>query len=562
MDTELPLVSLTGSAPPENVRKDILFILVPAVSVPLLVACLFFLVCSCRHKKQSSSGSSAGAGRSSSSHQDVELALLGQHKSQVGEASSVPWSGGASGLIPGLPVWPQVKLQEISASALRFLEELGEDRFGKVYKGHLYGGLAACEPAQLVTIKTVRERGEAALSEEFRQEATLRSQLQHQNLVCLLGVVTKEQPLSMVFASSSLGDLHEYLVMRSPNSDIGSSDDGKTFRSALEQADFLHIVTQVAAGMEYLSSKQLVHKDLAARNVLVFDKLSIKILNLGFCRNVYAADYYSLAGAAPGLPVRWMAPEAIVYGTFSSESDAWAYGVLLWETFSYGLQPYCGCSNQEVVEMVCSFQLLGCPDDCPPWLYSLMLECWSQPPAARPPFKDIHARLRGLEASSDGTSSAHMSGGSTNTQLSHAPASPASHNAFHCTSPKKSSPFHQPHFLPLMGQLKAPPPVYLPGYQPYPYLPSFYPLQIPVPVPHPNQLLAKAAAHPAAPSHTSVPERPAPLSQDADSKEELADGTSQKELERSGDLERGPGAEPPQTEEPLQLATDTQAGGQ
>lgn len=456
-------------------------------------------------------------------------------------------------------LWLQVKLQEINASSLRFIEELGEDRFGKVYKGHLYGFVAG-EPLQPVTIKTVRERGEATLCEEFRQEATLRFQLQHQNLVCLLGVVTKEQPLSMVFASSSLGDLHEYLVMRSPNSDIGSSDDDKTFKSSLEQADFLHIITQVAAGMEYLSSKQVVHKDLAARNILVFDKLSIKILNLGVPRNVYSADYYSLAGAS-SLPIRWMSPEAIAYGKFSSDSDVWAYGVLLWETFSYGLQPYCGYSNQEVIEMVCSFQLLSCPDDCPGWLYSLMLECWSRLPAGRPPFKDVHARLRGLESSSEGTGSAHMSASSNNTQMSHVPASPASQNTFHYVSPKKGSPFHQPQFLPLMGQmhqLKVPPPIYLPGYQSvasYPYLPNFYPVQIPVPMHHPNQLLPKAASHPSA-----AP--PSALVQDVESGEELGDGTSHKELERSRDVSVAESellseAESPQTEELLDRVAKT-----
>ncbi|XP_011602725.2 tyrosine-protein kinase transmembrane receptor ROR2 isoform X1 [Takifugu rubripes] len=552
------LCDLQPCTPPENMRKDILFILVPAVSIPLVVACLFFLVCSCRHKKQPSSDSPAHCQLSSSPHQDVELSLLSQHKAQV-------------------------KLQEINMSSLRFIEELGEDRFGKVYKGHLYG-FTASEPMQLVTIKTVRDRGDLTLCEEFRQEALLHFQLQHQNIVCLLGVVTKEQPMSMVFSSSSLGDLHEFLVMRSPNSDIGSSDDDKTFKSTLEQADFLHILTQVAAGMEYLSSKQVVHKDLAARNILVFDKLSIKILNLGFSRNVYSADYYSLMGAS-SFPIRWMSPEAIMYRKFSTDSDIWSYGVLLWETFSYGLQPYCGYSNQEVIEMVCSYQLLHCPDDCPGWIYTLMLECWSQLPAGRPHFKDIHMRLRCLETLSDSTNSAQMSGSSNNTQLSHVSTSPASHNgisainAFHYMSPKKGSPFHQPQFMPMVGQihqLKVPPPIYIPGYQSmpsYPYLPNFYPMQIPLPIHHPNQLVPKAGSHhngsgstspgcvTVAPSNTSVTEMPALLNEDKTS-EELMDGMSRNRLDQSRDFsvaetELLSEAESPQTEEPLNHVTDT-----
>lgn len=477
-----------------------------------------------------------------------------------------------------------MKLQEINASSLRFVEELGEDRFGKVYKGHLYG-FSACEPMQLVTIKTLRDRAEPTLGEEFRQEAALHLQIQHQNLVSLLGVVTKEQPFSMVFASSSLGDLHEYLVMRSPNSDIGSSDDDRTFKSTLEQADFLHIIAQVAAGMDYLSSKQVVHKDLAARNILVFDKLSIKILNLGFSRNVYSADYYSLMGSG-SFPVRWMSPEAIMYRNFSTDSDVWSYGVLLWETFSYGLQPYCGYSNQEVIEMVCSYQLLHCPDDCPGWLYTLMLECWSQLPAGRPHFKDLHARLRCLEAVSDSTNSAQMSGSSNNTQVSHVNASPASHNgmsaagAFHYMSPKKSSPFHQPQFLPMMGQMhqmKVPPPLYIPGYQSmasYSYLPNFYPVQIPLPLHPPSQGVPKAGSQhtgsgststgcvTSAPSSTSVADRPALINQASKTDEDLMDGMSQKDLEQSRDFsapepELLHEVDPAQTEELLQPGADT-----
>ncbi len=126
------------------------------------------------------------------------------------------------------------------------MEELGEDRFGKVYKGHLYG-TAPGEQTQVVAIKTIKDKDEGPLREEFRHEAMLRSRLQHPNIVCLLGVITKEQPMSMIFSYSGHGDLHEFLVMRSPHSDVGSSDDDKTVKSTLEQADFLHIVTQISS---------------------------------------------------------------------------------------------------------------------------------------------------------------------------------------------------------------------------------------------------------------------------------------------------------------------------
>lgn len=117
--------------------------------------------------------------------------------------------------------------------------------------------------------------------------------------------------------------------------------------------------------MEYLASHSYVHKDLAARNVLVGEQLHVKISDLGLSREIYSSDYYCLQPKTL-LPIRWMPPEAITYGKFSSDSDIWSFGVVLWEMFSYGLQPYYGFSNQEVMEMVRKRQLLPCPEDCPP----------------------------------------------------------------------------------------------------------------------------------------------------------------------------------------------------
>lgn len=488
-------------------------------------------------------------------------------------------------------LWLQAKLREISMSAVRFVEELGEDRFGKVYKGHLYASPG--EQSQVVAIKTLKDKVDATLCEEFRHEAMLRFHIQHQNIVCLLGVVTKEQPVSMIFTYSSLGDLHEYLVMRSPNSDVGSTDDDKTVKSTVEQADFLHVITQIAAGMEYLSSQQIVHKDLAARNILVFDKLSIKILDLGLFRDVYSADYYNLMGTSL-FPIRWMSPEAIMYGKFSTDSDIWSYGVLLWETFSYGLQPYCGYSNQDVIEMVRSHQLLSCPDECPAWIYTLMLECWSEFPARRPRFKDIHTRLRSWENLSNHTSSAQTSGTSNTTQTSSLSTSPVSNvsistaNASRYTSPKKSSPFHQPQFMPMKSQMHrpmVPPQLYISvnGYHPmsaYPYMQNFYPMQIPMAMPHqqihhPPQIHTKAGSHHSgsgststgyvttAPSNTSVTEKAALLNEDSNTNDEaLADRAFQEELNQNHDLlvsetQLLGDSDPPETDELAVHLSDT-----
>uniref|UniRef100_A0A8C3QNK6 Receptor tyrosine kinase like orphan receptor 1 n=1 Tax=Cyanoderma ruficeps TaxID=181631 RepID=A0A8C3QNK6_9PASS len=318
----------------------------------------------------------------------------------------------------------QSKAKELPLSAVRFMEELGECAFGKIYKGHLY--LPGMDHAQLVAIKTLKDFNNPQQWAEFQQEASLMAELHHPNIVCLLGVVTQEQPVCLLFEYTNQGDLHEFLVMRSPHSDVGcSSDEDGTVKSSLDHGDFLHIAVQIAAGMEYLAGHFFVHKDLAARNILIGEQLHVKISDLGLSREIYSADYYRVQNKSL-LPIRWMPPEAIMYGKFSSDSDIWSFGVVLWEIFSFGLQPYYGFSNQEVIEMIRKRQLLPCSEDCPPRMYSLMTECWHDLPSRRPRFKEIHARLRSWEGLSSHTSSTTPSGGNATTQTTSLSASPVS----------------------------------------------------------------------------------------------------------------------------------------
>ncbi|KAK6618580.1 hypothetical protein RUM43_012971 [Polyplax serrata] len=277
-----------------------------------------------------------------------------------------------------------VRAREYQLSNVKFLEELGEGAFGKVYKGEVH--VSKTEPVLQVAIKTLKENATLKTQQDFRREVELMSELRHPNIVCLLGVVKRQQPYAMLFEYMTQGDLHEYLMLHSPRS---ADDNGGHI---LDQHEFLQIALQVAAGMDYLSSHHYVHRDLAARNCLVGDNLTVKISDFGLSRDVYSSDYYRVQSKSL-LPVRWMPPESILYGKFTTESDVWSYGVVLWEIYSYGLQPYYGYNNQEVIEMIRSRQLLPCPEDCPSRIYSLMVECWHEVPSRRPHFPELHARL-------------------------------------------------------------------------------------------------------------------------------------------------------------------------
>lgn len=285
-------------------------------------------------------------------------------------------------------------------TSIRFLQELGEGAFGKVYKGELNGFVGGC--TTLVAIKTLKPGANQKTRTDFVRESELMTDLRHPNIVCLIGVSMSEEPHCMVFEHMAHGDLHEFLIYHSPKSDSSNDSDASVEGRVLTQSEMAYIAIQIAAGMEYLASHHYVHRDLAARNTLVGDNLTVKISDFGLSRDIYSADYYRVQTKSL-LPVRWMPPESILYGKFTTESDVWAFGVVLWEIYSYGLQPYYGYSNSEVIEMIRSRQLLPCPEDCPSRMYAFMVECWHEIAGRRPVFNEIHQRLRQWEGQGVGS---------------------------------------------------------------------------------------------------------------------------------------------------------------
>lgn len=215
--------------------------------------------------------------------------------------------------------------------------------------------------------------------------------------------------MCLMFEYMAHGDLNEYLRRRAPGQTHSLSQPSLAARSVssepdpadadpsadtgpLSCLDQLSVSKQVAAGMAYLSERKFVHRDLATRNCLVGEDMVVKIADFGLSRNIYSADYYK-ANENDAIPIRWMPPESIFYNRYTSESDVWAYGVVLWETFSHGMQPYYGMAHEEVIYYVRDGNILARPDDCPVELYNLMRLCWSTHPADRPSFPSIHRIL-------------------------------------------------------------------------------------------------------------------------------------------------------------------------
>jgi len=147
--------------------------------------------------------------------------------------------------------------------------------------------------------------------------------------------------------------------------------------------------------MVYLSDRKFVHRDLATRNCLVSDGMVVKIADFGLSQRIYSSDYYK-GSDRDVIPVRWMPLESIMYSKFSIESDVWAFGILLWEIFSFALQPYYGMTHEEVVQFLKDGNTLSPPENTPPSIGALMTQCWNHQANRRPSFRIIHKTLRTL----------------------------------------------------------------------------------------------------------------------------------------------------------------------
>ncbi|XP_052237242.1 tyrosine-protein kinase transmembrane receptor Ror-like [Dreissena polymorpha] len=273
----------------------------------------------------------------------------------------------------------------IPTDRLRLMEVVGEGAFGQVYRGELESD---DDGATMVAVKVLKEGVTNEVREDFEREVEIMSAFDHENILKLLGTVqtgTDETPY-MVFEYMLHGDLAELLRKNDP-----SIRQEKTL--LLERIDLIDITTQIANGMKYLTSQHFVHRDLATRNCLVGEGLTVKISDFGMSRDIYTCDYYRIGGSRM-LPVRWMSPEAVKWGRFTTDSDIWAFGVVLWESFSFGRQPYYGHSNEEVIKFLEENILLQRPDECPSVVYHVMLQCWKIDPKERLAFDRIHKYLQ------------------------------------------------------------------------------------------------------------------------------------------------------------------------
>ncbi|XP_065819551.1 ephrin type-A receptor 7 isoform X7 [Labrus bergylta] len=261
--------------------------------------------------------------------------------------------------------------KELDASCIKIERVIGAGEFGEVCSGRLK--LPGKRDVS-VAIKTLKVGYTEKQRRDFLCEASIMGQFDHPNVVHLEGVVTRGKPVMIVIEYMENGSLDAFL----------RKHDGQ-----FTVIQLVGMLRGIAAGMRYLSDMGYVHRDLAARNILVNSNLVCKVSDFGLSRVIDddpEAVYTTTGGK---IPVRWTSPEAIQYRKFTSASDVWSYGIVMWEVMSYGERPYWDMSNQDVIKAIEEGYRLPAPMDCPPGLHQLMLDCWQKDRAERPKFDQI-----------------------------------------------------------------------------------------------------------------------------------------------------------------------------
>ncbi|KAI5614277.1 ephrin type-A receptor 8, partial [Silurus asotus] len=265
--------------------------------------------------------------------------------------------------------------KEIDVPCITIERVIGAGEFGEVCSGPLR---LPGKREIVVAIKTLKAGYTEKQRRDFLGEASIMGQFDHPNIIHLEGVVTKSKPVMIITEYMENGSLDTFL----------KKNDGQ-----FTVIQLVGMLRGIASGMRYLSDMGYVHRDLAARNILVNSNLVCKVSDFGLSRVLEDDPEAAYTTRGGKIPIRWTAPEAISYRKFTSASDVWSYGIVMWEVMSYGERPYWEMSNQDVIKAVEESYRLPSPMDCPAALYQLMMDCWQKDRNSRPKFDEIVSLL-------------------------------------------------------------------------------------------------------------------------------------------------------------------------
>uniref|UniRef100_A0A8C2HL59 receptor protein-tyrosine kinase n=1 Tax=Cyprinus carpio TaxID=7962 RepID=A0A8C2HL59_CYPCA len=265
-------------------------------------------------------------------------------------------------------------------------EIIGRGHFGCVFHGTL---LEPDGQKQHCAVKSLNRITDIEEVSQFLKEGIIMKDFSHPNVLSLLGICLPSEgsPL-VVLPYMKHGDLRNFIRDETHNPTV---------------KDLMGFGLQVAKGMEYLASKKFVHRDLAARNCMLDESYTVKVADFGLARDVYDKEYYSVHNKhGVKLPVKWMALESLQTHKFTTKSDVWSFGVLLWELMTRGAPPYSDVNSFDITVFLLQGRRLLQPEFCPDALYNVMIECWHPKPERRPTFSELVSRISTIFSSFSG----------------------------------------------------------------------------------------------------------------------------------------------------------------
>ncbi|GAB0087290.1 Guanylate cyclase [Sergentomyia squamirostris] len=269
---------------------------------------------------------------------------------------------------------------EVSKEKIVVNRKLGEGAFGTVY-----GGEMLVKESQWIAVAVKTLKGGSSVEDklDFLSEAEAMKRFDHENVIKLLGVCLKSEPIYTILEFMLYGDLKTFLLARRHLVKNRQNDDSDVSSKRLTM-----MAMDVARALSYLASQKFVHRDVACRNCLVNAQRVVKLGDFGMARPTFDNDYYKFNRKGL-LPIRWMSPESLGLGLFTPASDIWSYGILLYEILTCGSFPYQGLNNMQVLDHVKAGKVLKIPPRVKPQLRHLMHRCWILDHKKRPTAPEI-----------------------------------------------------------------------------------------------------------------------------------------------------------------------------